>query len=910
MAMNFTVKEARQIIDRHKALLSKLERTIARSKTITSDIKQAADDFVEHAELRKLILNDLTSPSKGLKKNNRFNRFVHGLSKYQRASYEIETAKSYQDYADKVIKEYIDDLKPGIAGLSWMLGGKKAREKAELAYQALSDILDDSYAQDIPNFEISVNDALRIGAAEAWEEYCADPYLFRQAAEAVCPKIIKSGYDRLFRGQLIQLDSVNDKLAKCLAEVEEDKGIVRGYAEKVLASSALQILKNVPVDEISREKPGVRIKTLRDAGITTMADVYSSSVYQLASIHGISESVAYDIKKIARKFLTEAQGGAKIKLSADDRTKQATELIQALYLYRLKTPAREELDKIVQYKQELMQAKDVLVDVGNGVAWMFYSDEERQALRDAYAKLNGITTSEYAAAINRVTYALAKTNPVPSPNTAWNDFQQHSIEYISILEDIMPDVLGNDDNLYGLPEDLAREIQEEAFFPDGLLCTLRRYQEWGVKYILHQRKVLLGDEMGLGKTVQAIATMVSLRNTGATHFMVVCPASVVTNWCREIVKHSKLKATKIHGNDRIKALKEWIKTGGVAVTTFETTAHIKDDMVGRIDLVIVDEAHYIKNPEAQRSINVTRLCSKADRLLFMTGTALENKVDEMVSLINILQPNVASAVRGMTFMASAPQFRQRVAPVYYRRKREDVLTELPKLIETKEWCILNAQEKQVYEHNILARKFVASRRVSWDVDDLSQSSKAARLLEIIEAAKEEGRKVLVFSFFLDTIRAIGGLLDTRAYGPINGSVPVARRQEIIDDFDKAPAGSVLLAQIQSGGTGLNIQSASVVVICEPQMKPSIENQAISRAYRMGQARNVLVYRLLCENTIDEKITNILESKQEIFDAFADKSIAAQETEGRDTEIDEKKFGELIQEEIDRINSERKASGTT
>jgi SNF2 family DNA or RNA helicase len=129
-------------------------------------------------------------------------------------------------------------------------------------------------------------------------------------------------------------------------------------------------------------------------------------------------------------------------------------------------------------------------------------------------------------------------------------------------------------------------------------------------------------------------------------------------------------------------------------------------------------------------------------------------------------------------------------------------------------------------------------------------------------------------------------------------------KKVIDAFDKAPAGSVLLAQIQSGGTGLNIQSASVVVICEPQFKPSIENQAISRAYRMGQARNVLVYRLLCINTIDEKITELLEQKQNIFDAFADKSVAAEQNESRNVEVDDKKFGQLIEEEIKRINAEK------
>lgn len=146
------------------------------------------------------------------------------------------------------------------------------------------------------------------------------------------------------------------------------------------------------------------------------------------------------------------------------------------------------------------------------------------------------------------------------------------------------------------------------------------------------------------------------------------------------------------------------------------------------------------------------------------------------------------------------------------------------------------------------------------------------------------------------------MLGDRCLPEIDGSVPVPQRQKIIDAFHAAPAGTVLAAQIQTAGTGLNIQSASVVIICEPQLKPSTENQAISRAYRMGQSRNVLVYRLLCENTIDEKIEKLLEEKQRIFDAFADKSVAAQE----DVEVDKKTMSHLIQEEADRIQAERSA----
>ena len=341
----------------------------------------------------------------------------------------------------------------------------------------------------------------------------------------------------------------------------------------------------------------------------------------------------------------------------------------------------------------------------------------------------------------------------------------------------------------------------------------------------------------------------------------------------------------------------------MAVTTYETTGYFKLEDNFRFTLLVVDEAHYIKNSGAKRTVNVKKVGMHAERLLFMTGTALENKVDEMVALIQILQPNVASQVKGMEFLSSAPQFREKVAPVYYRRKREDVLTELPEKTEVKEWCTLLPEEEMAYEQAILGGHYSDARRVSWNIDDLNNSSKARRLLEIVEEAKGEGRKVIVFSFFLDTIRKISLLLGRQCLNPINGSVSPQRRQEIIDEFDKAPDGTVLVAQIQSGGTGLNIQSASVVIICEPQFKPSIENQAISRAYRMGQTRKVLVYRLLCENTIDEKITDLLEQKQKIFDAFADKSAAAQES----LELDKKSFGNIIDEEIKRINAKNESS---
>ena len=664
----------------------------------------------------------------------------------------------------------------------------------------------------------------------------------------------------------------------------------------------MKILKEIPIEEINRDRKGIRVKALRENGFTNYADVFTASMYQISAIRGISEDGAYRIKHIVSDVADTAAKTTKLKLSADNRTPYTTKLVMAVSKYqRAKQISSESAKLYYQNKEEIeMELENIQVATGF-FRWIFASSEKKQRAIESYDQLQKKINSKYGEKI----YSLENENrnlDQISDEEAWDEFQKQPIRFTNILENTVPGMLGNQDSVYGLPKQLAREVQDECFFPDGLLCELRRYQEWGVKYILHQGKVLLGDEMGLGKTIQAIATMVSLKNTGATHFVVLCPASVIINWCREVQKFSKLRAIKVHGSGRNAALQEWIKTGGVAVTTYETTSYFELPDKFRYSLLVVDEAHYIKNPDACRSINTKRLSIYADRLLFMTGTALENKVEEMTSLIEILQPEIAKEVQGMKMLSSAPQFREKVAPVYYRRKREDVLTELPELLENEEWCQLGLEEELEYENTILSsgNNFNAVRRVSWNVSDLRKSSKATRMLEIIEQAKEEGRKVIVFSFYLDVIEKISSLLGNQCTEPINGSVTPVRRQEIIDEFDNAPTGKVLVSQIIAGGTGLNIQSASVVIFCEPQLKPSIENQAISRAYRMGQARNVLVYRLLCDNTIDERIMEMLAEKQAVFNAFADKSVAAE-----NVEVDAKSLGNIIKEEIDHINRKRK-----
>lgn len=622
---------------------------------------------------------------------------------------------------------------------------------------------------------------------------------------------------------------------------ENYKNAIKDNVNNYISNKINETLSSIPVDELNRNKQGIRVKSLHDSGYNNISHIAYKTVLELKEINGISLESAYAIRETVDKMVNQVVDVTKLALSVDNKTPETTAIVSCVDIYRKIFPCAGRCTQLLNTYSEIDVEK--------------ITDEE-----------------------------------------CWSDFEKYSIQFYNILEEIVPNALGNN-NALGLPDELAKQVESQELDLTGLSCELRKYQLTGVKYAFLQQRVLLGDEMGLGKTIQAIALMVALRNIGATHFMVICPASVIANWCREITEKSDLIVVKIHGQDKSVALENWVHNGGVAVTTYETTSYIDLDDSFRFENLIVDEAHYIKNPEARRSRNVRNIADYAKRVLFMTGTALENRVNEMIELISILQPQIANEVDGMEYLSSAPEFREKVAPVYYRRKREEVLTELPQLIENKEWLDMNAVEKEAYYNAVMSDNMQAPRRVSWNVANIADSSKAKRLKEIVDEATDDGRKVIVFSYFLDTIKKVKLVLGDKCVDHINGAVSPQRRQEIIDEFNNAKAGAVLPAQIQAGGTGLNIQSASVVIICEPQFKPSIENQAISRAYRMGQTRNVLVYRLLCEDSIDEQMMKMLNKKQNIFNEFADKSSS------KDTiEINEETFNNMMKVEYERVKN--------
>ena len=837
MARSFTGKDAKDLIASHESLLNGLRGVINAGEKLEASVKQAAEKALKDAGIGQQVMACIDEGWLDRPRSADTEALSVSLYRLIRAQPAIRQGKALDSAFTRQIEAAIRSLRPGASSLRWLFSSRDARQRAEDAYVILEDLLNGAYKQHVLTCFESIRSGGAVTAGEAESALDGHAEECRQCLiqSGAFPEQLKSmpRLAALLTSRRQAVSEYRQALDTSLQRQEKGKAAVAEAVRRMRSGQLAEALRTYDVDTLTQVRSGVRVKALRDNGYTTIADICSATPWNLASIHGISESSAWSLKEAANQIAAQVEQTCRLSISTDEKAPEASALIRALCAYRRVRETDEAYRSQLESQNAVVEdSLKALQPMQNVLGWLYATDQERSGFIRAFRKLSQPGCGDFAVQV-RLFGSAVRSLAVPSAAEAWSEFTRDSIAYFNLLEELVPGALGNGDTLYGLPEDLAREIQDQTYFSQGLKVTLRRYQEWGVKYILHQGNALLGDEMGLGKTIQAIAAMVSLRNTGATHFIVVCPASVLPNWCREVDSKSRLRATKVHGTGREAAFRSWLQTGGVAVTTYETTGIFKCPEGFMADLLVVDEAHYIKNDSAQRSKRVRALAAHARRLLFMTGTALENKVAEMLSLIEVLKPSIAAQARPIAYMSAAPLFRQTVAPVYYRRKREDVLTELPAITESKEWCELLPEEEKQYEDAVLLKEMHAIRKVSWAVGDLSLSSKARRMQEIIEAAEEDGRKVLVFSFYLETIRSISLFLGSRCTQPISGSTPPERRQEIIDSFEKMPAGSVLLAQIQAGGTGLNIQSASVVIICEPQLKPSTETQAISRAYRMG-----------------------------------------------------------------------------
>ena len=902
-----TEKEVNDLLSWHKNVLNRLENAASFPVgSLLFDVKNAYSDLVKQHVFETAFLDSVNSDSL-LNYSDDVVNFINAVYDYIETEQAVlECANCYKRYKFK-INQAFDNLDRSYSMLGWFISSSKRNDASIEAFSFLSNLKNQHYA-------LPATSKFYTRSSLSKPQHCvaSDPESF---------------FDQL-RYCGIQVDAPDflsvqiTDLMNSLNDLVEQAEVVREFctssetevsrmANKLMKARLDCILETTSVDILLKFKiSNSGISILKNHGIVTLDKLYQLSSDTLESFRGIGNKTALKVSSATVEIIEEIRSTIKIQLSSDNKDEQSSSLVLATYVLILaKKQCHDELPTELESYCLTLSTIKTLETFINAVQWYFFNNIETMRFPHAFKEGKQILSSQWAqqtkSIYSDVECLKAKLNNQPAfISEAWSAFEEDPISFFNMIESICPDALGRDDDFdLGLPENLAREIDETKFSLSGLRCELRHYQEIGLKYILHQKKALLGDEMGLGKTIQAIAAIVSLKNAGATHFLVVCPAAVITNWCREVSKHSELNVTKIYGQDKRWRLAEWSNIGGVAVTNYESLNTILKNGTPTIDFLVVDEAHYVKNPESARSRNVAELSLRAPRLLFMTGTALENRVDEMIKLIGYLRPDIADEITSYASSYDSDAFKKTIAPVYYRRKREDVLGELPELIESDMWCELDRDEEALYEDCILRKDITGIRRVSWNVTNLKCSSKLNMLKEIVKDAEEDGRKVLVFSFYLDTLRVIHKEFGKKSFRPITGSVTSRQRQDIIDAFSRAPAGSVLPAQIMAGGTGLNIQAASIVVICEPQYKPSTESQAISRAYRMGQSRNVLTFRLLASKTFDEKIVYLLKWKQAIFDEFADESDAAKsELIALQSEIND-----FLEAEAQRVRQKRNLS---
>lgn len=432
------------------------------------------------------------------------------------------------------------------------------------------------------------------------------------------------------------------------------------------------------------------------------------------------------------------------------------------------------------------------------------------------------------------------------------------------------------------------EFVEELLFP----AELYPFQRAGVKWLFENDTALLADDMGLGKTVQSITAFRALiRRSMALQALVICPKSVLTNWMRELERWApELVAVRIYGDARNRRIHWHAFTGKchVMVATYDTLRQDYEVVQGRMfDLVIADEVQRAKNPNTATYRAIRGI--PARRRWGLTGTPLENRLEDVVSVFGFIKPGLFKPSDMLTL--SPRTVRERIKPYILRRRKEEALPELPDMIiDTK---LLELTDDQRISYDTCENEGVVRLKRMEDVtvqhvlaliqklkqicnfDPYSgESAKVEYLLEeFLEEACSNNQKALIFSQYVKTLEQIAVRL--KAYNPLvyTGQLSTAQRDNIEEQFKLKDNYKVLLLSLRAGGVGLNLTRANYVLHYDRWWNPAVEIQAQARTLRPGQLRDVFVTRLICNNTIEERIEKLLERKkmlfQEVVDELAD-----------------------------------------
>ena len=455
--------------------------------------------------------------------------------------------------------------------------------------------------------------------------------------------------------------------------------------------------------------------------------------------------------------------------------------------------------------------------------------------------------------------------------------------------------------------------------PGGdLKTTLRPYQQVGVRwlYLLYRLRLgaCLADDMGLGKTIQVLALLLVLRRHDLAGrqpgepSVLVAPASLLANWASEIERYApELKALIAHPSVVPARELEALDTARLArldlvITSYGSLARLPWLGATSWRLAILDEAQAIRNPGAQQTRAAKQL--KAQVKMALTGTPVENRLGDLWSIFDFLNPGLLGSSKDFTAftrrLANRPHnafgpLRELVRPYILRRLKTDkgVIADLPEKTEVKAFCHLSPKQAALYQQSVkelaarlddnvegvqrkgvilaflMRFKQICNHPSQWLGDGAwaeTDSGKIERLREIAEVIAAKQEKALVFTQFREATEPLAAFLATvfgRAGLVLHGGTGVKKRQELVRRFQEDETVPFFVLSLKAGGAGLNLTAASHVVHFDRWWNPAVENQATDRAFRIGQRKNVLVHKFVCRGTVEEKIDALIESKRQL-----------------------------------------------
>ena len=452
---------------------------------------------------------------------------------------------------------------------------------------------------------------------------------------------------------------------------------------------------------------------------------------------------------------------------------------------------------------------------------------------------------------------------------------------------------------------------EDLKLPEGIHAEFREYQTKGFGWLWFMYKYglngILADDMGLGKTLQALAVVQKAKEEdGPMPTLVVCPTTVVFNWESEIQKFAPTLSTlKLSGVERKQFFKE-IPNYDVVITSY---ALVRRDIEKLKDInfryVILDESQNIKNAMSQTAQAVKKL--QASHKLALSGTPIENKLEELWSVFDFLMPGFLFSVSDFNYRYVNPimerqdktvekRLKLQIYPFILRRMKRDVAKDLPDKVENIAYCELTDEQRDFYlqvldstkeelfksiEQNGLEKSrlsiFSALLRLRQicchprlydkeNVKNIMKSGKFEKLKVMLEEIISEGHRILLFSQFVDMLDIIKAWLEREGipYEYLTGKTK--DRQGAVERFNSTPSIPIFLISLKAGGTGLNLTGADYVIHYDPWWNPAVEDQATDRAYRIGQTKKVFVYRLITKNTVEEKIQKLKTIKRNLVDS--------------------------------------------